>query len=79
MFYYNIIFKNDSELGGHNCTAFETKGELLIIKGYDNVPYINGIESQYWENRYKLYEIKEFKIEIMEKENEKFKNWKPKF
>lgn len=71
MFYFDIFFKDDSRLGGHNCTDFETRDGLLIIQGYDYIPYINGTEKLCWRSKYELSKIKEFKIEIMKEENEK--------
>ena len=69
MFYYNIIFKKGNKLGGHNCTDFETKDGFLIVQGYDDIPYVDGTERQYWKFKYELSEIKEFKIEKMNEEN----------
>lgn len=63
MFYFEIVFKNDNILGGHNCTSFEIKDNFLIIEGYDDIPYVD--DRQYWKFRYELAEIKEFKIEVM--------------
>lgn len=64
-FYFDIFFTNGGRLGGHNCTDFETKDGFLIIQGYDDIPYVDGTERQYWKFKYELSEIKEFKAEIM--------------
>ena len=64
-FYFDIKFTNGSRLGGHNCTSFKTENNNLILQGYDDVPYVDGIERQHWKYAYKWSEIKEFKVSVM--------------
>ena len=64
-FYFDIFFTNSSRLSGHNCTSFKTENNNLILQGYDDIPYVDGTERQYWEDVYKWSVIKEFKVSVM--------------
>lgn len=64
-FYFDIFFTNGGRLGGHNCMDFGTKDGFLIVRGYDDIPYVDGMGKRYWNLKYELSEIKEFKAEIM--------------
>lgn len=68
-YYYDIVFKKGGRLGGHNLTKFEIKEDFLVLEGFDFIDYVREPETQYWQARYDLADIKEFKIEIMEDED----------
>lgn len=67
-FYYYITFYKGGNIGGHNCTKFEIKDGFLILEGFDGSVY----EGQYWRFKYKLSEIKEFRVNKMEESEEQY-------
>lgn len=73
-YYFYIVFKNGTRLGGHNCTRFEIKDDFLIIEGYDELNHTSGYERKNYRFKYELSEIKEIKFEVMEDEEEEFWN-----
>ncbi len=64
MLSYIITYKNGSRLGAL-CTDFRIKDNLLIIEGYDDVNYADGLERKHWMSRVEWSEIKEFKVEVL--------------
>ena len=71
-YYFKIIFYKGGNIGGHNCTRFETRDGFLILEGYDDLNYVSGYERKYWRFKYEMNEIKEFQVMRMEESEEQY-------
>lgn len=64
-FYYEIVFSDGRKLRGQTCDKFKVEDHCLLIIGYDVIPGVYEPEIKSWFSRYRLSEIKEFKVKAM--------------